>query len=402
MPEPRHNRLDDERGSILLDALLAIGVVMAVLAFAWRDDAERMERVRDSVVSEQFRNFHEAVGGYITANASGVRAAIVANGGGPVAITAEMLEGAGFLSPSFQAVNAYRQDWRAFARETAGGLLEVAVVSEGGRVIPDRRVPRIAAAMGADGGYVDPDAPNAARGAFGGWQLDLTPYLAAGYLPEPGHLVSIRGFSGDQVVGEYLSRFRVPGYPEANRMAAALDMDGNDIVNAGQVSAGSVAASGGLSGDSAAVAGELTAGTVTVAGALGADTVTAATSLDTPSINPGGAEAVFGGDVRAADVFLDARNNRLSELLPRYSMKGGYYVSDGGTVPKPTCNGGDPKIILTPAQQQLPAAVVGARITYQAWAVDAGVDWTVYAKAFDDGVQTSAGSVIARTYCYYA
>ncbi len=402
LPEQRQQSQDDERGSILLDALLAIGIVMAVLAFAWRDDAKKASRIRNLVVSEQFRIMHEAVGGYVAANDAAVRAAIAANGGVPVPISVAALQGAGFLGPFFQAVNGYSQGWRAFARETTGGLLEVAVVSEGGRVIPDRWVPRIAAGMGADGGYVDPDTPNTARGAFGGWQLDLTPYLAAGYVPQAGHLVSIRGFSGSQNIGDYLLRFAVPGHPEANRMATALDMDGNDIVNAGSVSATTVTASTNLSGDTASVTGELSAGTVTVAGNLTADTISATTSLDAPSINPGGTEAVFGGDIRAGDVFLTARNNWLGELLPRYSMKGGYYVGDGGTVPKPACNGGDPKIILTPAQQLLPAAVVGAQVTYQTWAVDAGGDWTIYAKAFDSGVQTSAGTVIARTYCYYA
>ncbi len=78
---PRHHDYcqDEERGSILLDALLAIGIVMAVLAFAWRDDAEKVSRVRDAVVSDQFCIMHEAVGGYIAANDVAVRAAIAAN-----------------------------------------------------------------------------------------------------------------------------------------------------------------------------------------------------------------------------------------------------------------------------------------------------------------------------------
>ena len=131
-------------------------------------------------------------------------------------------------------------------------------------------------------GRVDAHAVTELRG----WDFtyDLNDIIAETGDDFEGELGAIRQVSDQVHVSPYLHRVAVPGRPELNRLEAPLDMNGNDIVDAGRVEAADVAIAGALT-----VGGELTADTATIANELTVQgTLTAATAnvgaLTVPSI----------------------------------------------------------------------------------------------------------------------
>ncbi|MCY3875151.1 MAG: hypothetical protein OXF88_12770 [Rhodobacteraceae bacterium] len=165
---------------------------------------------------------------------------------------------AGDVSEDSVPSTALRQSVRVFLHAPDAGNLYVVVLTDGDAVAthvprPDRSARLV--------GRVDLHAPEELRG----WEFlyDLTDIVAETSTDFSGELGAIRQISDVLHVSPYLHRVAVPGRPELNRLEAPLDMNGNDIVDGGQVMAARAVIGGDLT-----VAGELSAETLTVSGAL--------------------------------------------------------------------------------------------------------------------------------------
>ena len=152
--------------------------------------------------------------------------------------------------------------------------------------------------------------------------------------PAEGALAALRRFDHGSVYGDALYRVAIPGFAEANRMEADLDMAGNAIEGAGTIEAasleletdltaggdlavtgdlvvgravrasGTVEAGESMTASAARISGPASAASMTVTGAVRAQTVEAANRVEAASI--GAAGAVAAGSARLGG--LDARS----------------------------------------------------------------------------------------------
>ncbi|MBF6989379.1 shufflon system plasmid conjugative transfer pilus tip adhesin PilV [Cupriavidus sp. IK-TO18] len=168
----------------------------------------------------------------------------------PVNVTPAMLINGGYLPAGFSATNVFGQTWLLQVLQPTPNNLQALVTSQGGRAITDtRQLVQIAAQAGAQGGFVPYAGQNGdptmvatrAYGAYGAWQVPLAGYTN----PGSGRLASLLAFTGAQANNGYLYRVQVPGHPELNRMQTSIDMAGNDVNNAGRVTATTSLTSGG-------------------------------------------------------------------------------------------------------------------------------------------------------------
>ncbi len=315
----------------LFAALLAAALtaILAAGGFEWLSARAMDERVR--LAGRQHAALADAVAAYVDGN---FPALLAAAQGGPSRIAIADLRAAGVLPAGWPQVDALRR------------RPEILMLADGAnavRVLVAQRVPA--------GDAVDPSA--ALFQDSGGIRLGLVPPEAATRLRGPLIDLDVSGFQGAfsgapaaralaafsrhdhrTVYGDALYRTAVPGFPEANRMETALDMNGNDITGAGEISAQSLAiaqeltvqgdltAAAGLSvgagltvAGAASVAGSLTAGdaavtgratsaTLSVAGDATMGTLTATGAVRAPSARISGTAAA--GSARATRLSADS------------------------------------------------------------------------------------------------
>ena len=156
---------------------------------------------------------------------------------------------------------------------------------------------------------------------------DVSAFRAAfGGAPREGALATLGRFDHGGVYGDALYRVAIPGFAEANRMEADLDMNGHDIAGAGALeagtlevetdleaggdlavtgdllvgravrAAGTVEAGGEMTAASARIEGAVTSAAMNVTGAVRAQTVEASGLVEAGSI--GAAGAVAAGSAR--------------------------------------------------------------------------------------------------------
>jgi hypothetical protein len=156
--------------------------------------------------------------------------------------------------------------------QPAPGNLQALTMSTGGTALPDAQAVKIATIVGATGGLIPqndsgiyPGAAANAYGAFAGWTISTANYTSV----TGGHPAALLTFNNGQLVSNYLYRNAVPGQPQLNQMNTALDMQGNNVNNVGQVNTATLAATG-----NATVGGTLgVTGTATSAKVALTDTV---------------------------------------------------------------------------------------------------------------------------------
>lgn len=223
------------------------------------------ENVLKSVTAGQQKALNAAVTKYAQSYYSDLTAATTAST--PVVITVAMLQSpsVNLLDPSFTGVNPYGQTWQAQVLQPIAGALQIFTFGTGGTALPDKLSSAIAGLVGDLGGVVPKNDSGAyaggaafAFGSFGGWKVSTANYIGlAG-----GRSVSLLNFSNGQLVSNYLYRNAVPGQPQLNQMNTTLDMNGNDISNAKNVSATTVSTT-----STATIGGNTTiAGTLNVTG----------------------------------------------------------------------------------------------------------------------------------------
>lgn len=227
--------------SSILAALFAVLVgMMAVVPIVHYEHQAALNQLTASTAG-QFSQVLKAANQYVQANYAAIEG--VATATTPATITVPMLQNTGYLSQGVSAVNPFGQSWQVEVLQPQPGVLQALVLSTGGQQIPQVEAPAIAAQAGQDGGGFVPYAgqygtlsPAAAQGAYGGWAVPLAAYGS----PGAGHLAGLVQTAGASQQGDYLYRNAVPGAPQLNTMSTDLNMGGNNIGSANQVTANKV------------------------------------------------------------------------------------------------------------------------------------------------------------------
>lgn len=235
MKERRSYTRHNERGFGALEVLITLLIATLTIAGAIPLYMRYVDRQSNLVASGHMRIVADAATQYIKDNYSAVLAA--ATPSAPAVITTAMLRSTGYLQSGFADRNPYGQDYRILALEPAANKLQTLIVTVNGEVIKELYLIEIAKLIGAQGGYVSTFDTTVATGSFGGWKTSLAPY---GITPGAGHLATALFFDDGALVNDYLYRHAVPGQPELQTMHAAIDMNTNNLNNAGTVNAATV------------------------------------------------------------------------------------------------------------------------------------------------------------------
>ena len=222
----------DEQGSTLVETILVLIVMALIATTAFRFWSGHVRHQQNRVIAEQVRDIARASQGYIAHHHLALEQQAY-----PYShfISMETLQGEGWLSPAFVNRNIYGQLYGILVRRLHDHQLEALVISYDGEAIPAKSGPEIAAAIGAAGGFVAQG--NTVQGALAGWHLSLDNYQRPAHVPTAGHLAVLLFFNRGSLVLPYLHRYAVEGYPEANRMETAIDMNGQNIRGAREVGA---------------------------------------------------------------------------------------------------------------------------------------------------------------------
>jgi hypothetical protein len=215
----------------MLGALFAVLVGLLAVPAYIHYESEGVNNVRIVTTAQEMQVMAQAATSYIQANYNNMTL--------PTDLTVSELQQAQYLPNSFSPINPYGQTWQVqvVAPSTSqAGLVEALVTTSGGNPISEKEAPEIAAQAGAQGGFVpypgqygSGTSNNVAMGAYGGWQVPLTSPLAN---PGSGHLIALLYFNNGTLENDYLYRVAVPGQPQLNSMATALNMSANDIAQA--------------------------------------------------------------------------------------------------------------------------------------------------------------------------
>jgi len=238
-------------GWMTIEALGAVVVFgLGVLAYG-QAQARYAAELQAQNAAQHLRAFHQAADSYVRSNYA---ALVTATAGGPISINVATLVAAGNLDPGVLASgypNAFRQTPVAWVRTVVcvptacPNRLELVSIPTGGTALPRQTAVDIALkafGLGTVAAFQEPAAPATLRRPYGAGTVDLTPYAALG-IPAAGRAAAISFFDGTQLGSDYLARVNT-GNPADNRMMTAIDMNGNQIANAGDITANDVRLSG--------------------------------------------------------------------------------------------------------------------------------------------------------------
>ncbi len=230
----------------LLGALLAgmLTITAAVLFMNYQGQSNLNQQV--AATAGQAAQFNTAVQSYITQYSSNVAA--IATPTTPVTITVPMLQAptVNLLPSSFSSTNAFGQTWQAQVLEPTPGNLQALALGVGGTALTDQVASRVAALIGAAGGFIPkndsgtwPTGSATAQGAYAGWSVPTTGYTGVA----GGNIASLLTFSNGQFVSNYLYRNNV-GQVSLNTMNTPLVMASVQTAGAACSNIGAIAQDG--------------------------------------------------------------------------------------------------------------------------------------------------------------
>lgn len=250
MPKRQH-------GFTLMELVVFAAILAVVVAAATPLVRDLQSATEAAIAADQLKDVARASVRYIRANYAALQG--IATPATAAAIPTATLQAQNLLPGAGTYRNPWRQTYTLYVLEPTPGNLLGLVLTQGGRSAPagatrpeDIRfaegiVPAAARRTGAMGGFVSTgnvagSIANRLYGVAGGWQFNLAGTNIPN--PGPGHLAALLYLESGQLVEDFLYRFAVPGNPDANRMHVALDMNGNDINNADDVTARAVTVTG--------------------------------------------------------------------------------------------------------------------------------------------------------------
>jgi prepilin-type N-terminal cleavage/methylation domain-containing protein len=353
-----------QNGFSVLEVLIGLAVVALISIPLVQQANQSTELVQNRIAAEQLTLVANGGASYLKANYATINAAATTTT--PVATTVSSLVAAGYLNTGFQAVNAFGQTACLLTLKNAAGQLESIVVTEGGQPTPKKYRAAIAALVGARGGGVE---ATTIQGAYGGWSIPIGNYANAncsGTAVATDRLAALVTFDGtnSSSISDFLYRFAVPGFPDANRMFTNIDMNNNDINNGNDVVAKRFVDA----------------------------------NNNTFLLDPDQTSNVNKMNMVDGKVSTRSSTVNLSSFLGNYVHKGNFFQNNNTTVPKPTCpDGGTTNIDVIP-QRVLPSDGAGYQVPAP---TDNGATWTV--RILDSSSALVAGATyLARTYCQYS
>ncbi|WP_454688239.1 shufflon system plasmid conjugative transfer pilus tip adhesin PilV [Achromobacter aloeverae] len=225
-------------------SLLEILAALAIMAVLWAGFGPVLSDYAATpfvnAAGTQLDLVSDAAHRYIKDNNAALTASLPLNGSSGT-ISFATLQSNGYLSSAVKPNNPYGQQYVIRIRYVTEGsgantrnVIEPLVQTTGGQVIPDKELYRIASRVAA-GGVISSADSTVATGIQGGWgPVSLSTF---GGSPGAGHLAVALFYRDAATPADYLYRSAVPGAPELNRMNTAIDMGGNNINNAGAITA---------------------------------------------------------------------------------------------------------------------------------------------------------------------
>ncbi|MBT4838894.1 MAG: prepilin-type N-terminal cleavage/methylation domain-containing protein [Methylococcales bacterium] len=114
------------------------------------------------------------------------------------------------------------------------------------------------------------------------------------------------------------------------------------------------------------------------------------------------------GRVEAGTITADSisvNGISIEARLPNYVHKATYFGASNNIVPKPTCNGGTPKVIIIPSYIQYRNDASNNQEGSDTWADDLGGNWRINIKSYFSDALGNPGEIngagLANTYCYF-
>ncbi|MDE0051567.1 MAG: shufflon system plasmid conjugative transfer pilus tip adhesin PilV [Rhodospirillales bacterium] len=305
-------------------ALLALGLVgLMVLGAVAFFESKALER-RGSLAAVQLAVLADAASAYVH---SRFPALLAQAQGGPFELTLATLKADGALTGEFSETDALGRGYRVLvlaAGTDAFDMLATETVAAGDTVRP------VAALLEGTGPRIGLAGPSRLSGPT--VDTDLSAFRAAfAGAPAEGALGALRRFDHGSVFGDALYRVEIPGFADANRMEADLDMSGHAIERAGRIeaasleveadveaggdlavsgdlvvgravrAAGTVQAGTGVTAGMARIQGAVTSGSMTVTGAVRAASLDAAGLVRGGSIGAAGAVAAGSAQLGGLD-----------------------------------------------------------------------------------------------------
>jgi len=223
------------RGISLLSMAIVLTIVLIAAPVGMQRYASYLEEQDWTVTATHLSTANQAARQYIKDNYDTLLTQV--KNGGNVTVTGQTLRDKGYLPAGFSLANNSTQNYiLAITRNPSQTDKLVAfVLTAGGQELAFKAQRYIAQNTSGLGGYIYP--ANIANGASGGWQLNLA---SMGLSGQTGHLVTY--LTSDVLAGgteesDRLYRFAVNGRPDLNRMHTAIDMNTNNIDNAGTINA---------------------------------------------------------------------------------------------------------------------------------------------------------------------
>lgn len=205
-------------GFTLLEMVMALGISSIALSSLFTMSNLVMEKTQARLISSQALAVASAARGFVENNRATVLAGLPAIDDAAEMLVSDMQD-MGYMPSDFINQNAYGQTYKILVkREDAGtagpdaaDMVVILVVTTGGQTITDKMGSALVGAMGAAGGFIFSDLPTTARGAAGGWQVDLSGAGwagIAGYTPAAGTLAllvnilptGVGGGAGDSIL----------------------------------------------------------------------------------------------------------------------------------------------------------------------------------------------------------
>jgi type II secretory pathway pseudopilin PulG len=243
-----------QKGLSLLEVLLVVGIASVFITGAATIFDDWFKRSVNQKVASEMLELQDAAEQYVKLNHEFILNDDIGAVGDIAEVDiADMIDG-GFLSPTYRARNSFGQSLRVFVRNindnTVGGVaVEVITVSDdlgGDSRMADSRLVDAATSGGPRLGVISNLnlGPNCCDGNIqslhGQWSLDLGDFVAVynrnpdinagGYMAAYGRVTL-----NDEIDERYLYRVEVEGRDHLNRMMTNMDLNNNDIINAGTV-----------------------------------------------------------------------------------------------------------------------------------------------------------------------
>lgn len=232
---------DKQAGYVAIEVIGALIVVALASIYGAQKYSDYLSEKEWSVAAHHATAFNDAAKSYIADHSGELLSKPL-----PFLITPAFLVKEGYLRQGFAQTNSFGQSYVTGVVKsnavTGKSRLQALTCTTNGTTIPYRGLRSISSQIQGLGGYVE--TANVATGAYGGWTSNTTDFG----LQCPGGRLAIALSS--EVIGSVLQesdrlyRFKADARPELNRMYTAIDMNDNDLNNAGIVNAKNLNAQG--------------------------------------------------------------------------------------------------------------------------------------------------------------